>query len=331
MKNVKRPIVSVVVPVYNTESYLEECLHSLEKQTLKDMEVILVNDGSTDNSARLLREYAGKDNRFVYVEQLNQGLSVARNTGMEHASGDYLAFLDSDDWLAENALYVLCGIAAKTRADIVSGNTLAVHPDGRVQSWERRCREVFAKGSVVEGETYFYKVMDNRCYVPMVYNYLYRREFLMEYGFGFEPGLIHEDELWTPQVLTAARKIAIADIDFYYYRQREGSIMAATAAQRRIASIVIIIDKLLEYTQKCLSEKKHVAVREAVYERILQIYATACALHPYGTYTTLYDYAGRMLRICSELRRKEAVGRWHEEEILGRMRLYYDQIQMMGV
>ena len=100
MKEVKRPVVSVVVPVYNTEPFLAECLHSLEKQTLTDIEIILVNDGSTDNSGRLLREYAGKDARFVYVEQENQGLSAARNTGMEHASGHYLAFLDSDDWLA---------------------------------------------------------------------------------------------------------------------------------------------------------------------------------------------------------------------------------------
>lgn len=99
MKEVKRPVVSVVVPVYNTEPFLAECLHSLEKQTLTDIEIILVNDGSTDNSGRLLREYADKDARFVYVEQENQGLSAARNTGMEHASGHYLAFLDSDDWL----------------------------------------------------------------------------------------------------------------------------------------------------------------------------------------------------------------------------------------
>ena len=124
MKEVKRPVVSVVVPVYNTEPFLAECLHSLEKQTLTDIEIILVNDGSTDNSGRLLREYAGKDARFVYVEQENQGLSAARNTGMEHASGHYLAFLDSDDWLAENALVdVFCFTVFVT---IFSGITATV-------------------------------------------------------------------------------------------------------------------------------------------------------------------------------------------------------------
>ena len=301
MKEVKRPVVSVVVPVYNTEPFLAECLHSLEKQTLTDIEIILVNDGSTDNSGRLLREYAGKDARFVYVEQENQGLSAARNTGMEHASGHYLAFLDSDDWLAENALQVLCAIAAKTRTDIVSGNTLAVHADGQVQSWERRGRELFATGTVVSGSTYFSRVMDCRCYVPMVYNYLYRRDFIEQNGFRFEPGLVHEDELWTPQVLTTAQKITVADI----------------------------IEKLLEYSRKHLFEKKYREAKEALYVRLLQIYSTACTLHPDGTYTTLYDRAGEMLRVCEELRRQESLGRWYSEEILNRMKLYYDRLQTM--
>ena len=288
MKEVKRPVVSVVVPVYNTEPFLAECLHSLEKQTLTDIEIILVNDGSTDNSGRLLREYAGKD-----------------------------------------ALQVLCAIAAKTRTDIVSGNTLAVHADGQVQSWERRGRELFATGTVVSGSTYFSRVMDCRCYVPMVYNYLYRRDFIEQNGFRFEPGLVHEDELWTPQVLTTAQKITVADIDFYYYRQREGSIMTATAAGRRIASIQLIIEKLLEYSRKHLFEKKYREAKEALYVRLLQIYSTACTLHPDGTYTTLYDRAGEMLRVCEELRRQESLGRWYSEEILNRMKLYYDRLQTM--
>ena len=95
MEEVKRPVVSVVVPVYNTEPFVAECLQSLEKQTLTDIEIILVKDGSTDNSGRLLREYAGKDARFVFMwNRRIEGLSAARNTGMEHASGHYLAFLE---------------------------------------------------------------------------------------------------------------------------------------------------------------------------------------------------------------------------------------------
>ena len=119
MKEVKRPVVSVVVPVYNTELFLGECLYSLEKQTLTDIEIILVNDGSTDNSGELLREYAGKDARCVYVEQANQGLSAARNTGIEYASGHYLAFLDSDDWITPDATESLVRAAVEDDCDLV--------------------------------------------------------------------------------------------------------------------------------------------------------------------------------------------------------------------
>lgn len=328
MKEVKRPVVSVVVPVYNTEPFLAECLHSLEKQTLTDIEIILVNDGSTDNSGRLLREYAGKDARFVYVEQENQGLSLHEIPEWNMLPGIIWHF-----WTVMTGwqrmlcrCYVLC---SEDRTDIVSGNTLAVHADGQVQSWERRGRELFATGTVVSGSTYFSRVMDCRCYVPMVYNYLYRRDFIEQNGFRFEPGLVHEDELWTPQVLTTAQKITVADIDFYYYRQREGSIMTATAAGRRIASIQLIIEKLLEYSRKHLFEKKYREAKEALYVRLLQIYSTACTLHPDGTYTTLYDRAGEMLRVCEELRRQESLGRWYSEEILNRMKLYYDRLQTM--
>ena len=95
--------------------------------------------------------------------------------------------------------------------------------------------------------------------------------------------------------------------------------MTATAAGRRIASIQLIIEKLLEYSRKHLFEKKYREAKEALYVRLLQIYSTACTLHPDGTYTTLYDRAGEMLRVCEELRRQESLGRWYSEEILNRM------------
>ena len=93
------PIVSVVVPVYNVENYLSNCLESIMKQTMKDIEIILVNDGSTDGSGEICKKYADKDNRIKYVEQRNQGVSVARNIGMDVAIGGYILFVDSDDEL----------------------------------------------------------------------------------------------------------------------------------------------------------------------------------------------------------------------------------------
>ena len=95
--------VSIIVPVYNVEKYLSKCLESLINQTLKDIEIICVNDGSTDNSLSILKEYANKDSRIKIIDKQNEGVSVARNTGIEVATGEYLIFVDSDDYLVENA------------------------------------------------------------------------------------------------------------------------------------------------------------------------------------------------------------------------------------
>ena len=96
------PKVSVIIPVYNVEKYLRECLDSVVNQTIKDIEIICVNDGSTDGSLDILNEYCSNDDRFVIINQENQGLSVARNNGLNSASGDYIAFIDSDDYLLNN-------------------------------------------------------------------------------------------------------------------------------------------------------------------------------------------------------------------------------------
>ena len=93
------PKISVIIPVYNVEKYLRECLDSLLNQTFKDIEIICVNDGSTDGSLNILNEYASKDSRFIIINQNNQGLSAARNNGLNVAKGDYVAFLDSDDYI----------------------------------------------------------------------------------------------------------------------------------------------------------------------------------------------------------------------------------------
>ena len=101
------PKYTVVIPVYNVEAYLRQCLDSVAHQTFPDWEAICVNDGSTDGSATILEDYASKDGRFKIVAQPNRGLSAARNTGMDAAKGEYILFLDSDDWLEPNALEVL--------------------------------------------------------------------------------------------------------------------------------------------------------------------------------------------------------------------------------
>ena len=111
--------ITVILPVYNVEKYLKQCLDSIVNQTFKDFECLCVNDGSTDNSLSILQEYAQKDKRFKIITQKNGGTSVARNTGIKHTNTKYLTFIDSDDWITENYLEILYNKIEETNADIV--------------------------------------------------------------------------------------------------------------------------------------------------------------------------------------------------------------------
>ena len=222
MKEVKRPVVSVVVPVYNTEPFLAECLHSLEKQTLTDIEIILVNDGSTDNSGRLLREYAGKDARFVYVEQENQGLSAARNTGMEHASGHYLAFLDSDDWLVPNATELLVQKAEEMQCQLVIapfyrvlGRVVIVN--GHIREEKKISLQAFALQLMKAPANFYYGVMWNK---------LYRRDLIVEWNIRCAPDIQWcEDFIFNLHYLQHVQQVYVLQQPIYYYVKRRDSLV----------------------------------------------------------------------------------------------------------
>lgn len=314
-------MISVIVPVYNVEPYLEECLHSLEKQTFSDIEVILVNDGSTDGSVAILQNYVERDTRFVYFEQPNQGLSAARNTGMLNATGDYIAFVDSDDWLSLTALQELHDIASLFNADIVAGNVMAVHSDRTIASWGRRGQDLLPVATPIRGVDYFSMVMEKRCYVMMVYNYLYKRAFLQNWNFRFEQ-VIHEDELWTPQILIAASTVVVADADFYYYRQRINSLTTTCNNELRVTSLLTIINKLLLYVKEELTGEKYIEAHECLCVRILQLYIQACSLD--GRKAALYDKTGDVLALANQLNKWELMGKQLTQTILAQTRLFYN-------
>lgn len=317
----RTPKISIIVPVYNVELYLEECLHSLEKQTFSDIEVILVNDGSLDGSAAILRKYVEKDVRFVYFEQSNQGLSAARNVGLLNAIGDYIVFVDSDDWLSLTALQELYDIALLFDADVVAGNVLTVQADHTISSWGRRARDFLPVASPMQGVDYFSMVMEKGCYIMMVYNYLYKRTFLQSRDFHFE-SIIHEDELWTPQVLIAAPIVVVADIDFYYYRQRADSLTASCNNGLRVASLLFIVDKLLLYVEGMMNEGKYQDACECLCVRILHLYALACSLDSYKA--LLYDKAGKVLMLANQFDKWKLRGEQLTQKILNQIRLFYN-------
>lgn len=227
--------VSVIVPVYKVEKYLGNCIEKLCAQTLEDIEIILVDDGSPDTCPQICDEYAEKDGRIRVIHKPNGGVSAARNDGLNIAEGEYVIFCDSDDWMEENACEVLYGRAAETGSDAVIGDVYQVTGDTRKNT-------VFYKNEfVTEDREYIDKLIQAdiyRTYCPDPpesgpafgyggpWNKLVRRKLLTDSGIQFDVRLkgIFDDIQYTAHVLNAAQKIAYIQVPVYNYRLVTSSI-----------------------------------------------------------------------------------------------------------
>lgn len=212
--------VSIIIPVYNVERYLEKCLDSVLGQSMEDIEIVLVNDGSTDGSAEICRKYAGKDPRIVLINQENAGLSAARNTGFRHSSGEYILYVDSDDYIRPDSCERLYEAACELDCDIIAANEIKVVNGEEIPGERRRLPEK----KIVTGKEFYVTSLRLGGMSPCVQFSLYRRAFLAGSGISFKEGILHEDELWTPQVLLKAASLACLELPFYYHLCREGSI-----------------------------------------------------------------------------------------------------------
>jgi glycosyltransferase involved in cell wall biosynthesis len=213
--------LSIIVPVYNVEEYILECVQSLCNQTLKDIEIIVVDDGSTDNSINIVKEF--KDKRIKIVTQQNGGLSSARNTGMKVAKGEYITFVDSDDYIGIKTAYEeMYNIAIRENSDIVAGNCLWYYSEEKKYKMDRKMTS-FCKSPMQSEEFFIQCLKTKRVYVPVWLN-IYKRNLLIDNNLYFKQGIYHEDEEFTPRVLLMAELVSIYNKEFYIYRQRENSI-----------------------------------------------------------------------------------------------------------
>ena len=239
------PRFSIIVPVYNVERYVGECVESLRRQTFDDFEVVCVNDGSTDRSVEVARRAAGEDARFVFVDRANGGLSAARNTGLEAATGDYVCFLDSDDRYVPDALERLARVLADDDLDVLdfSAATFYETPDmQQVHEESYDYRDPIP--GVHDGQDLFVLYWEKVQFVSSACFHAIRRSLLEDHGLTFCEGLLHEDELFTPILYAYAQRAAYLDEQLYERRVRPGSIMASPAKMRRLRSLVAI-DALL--------------------------------------------------------------------------------------
>lgn len=214
--------VSIIVAIYNIENELKDCLNSLKKQTYTDLEVLMVDDGSTDNSSRIARKFASNDSRFIYLRKKNGGLSDARNYGLDLASGSLLMFVDGDDYLTDYAIELVVDSFSKSeRLDVMLCNAFVLK-DGKLEEHNKDLHILTPK----PGHEILKILLDKKAYKPTVWCNVYSAEFIRKNSLYFVKGLIHEDEEWLPRVLLKAKKVIYCPIKFYTYKaDRSDSIM----------------------------------------------------------------------------------------------------------
>jgi glycosyltransferase involved in cell wall biosynthesis len=212
-------LISVIVPVYKVEPYLRRCVDSILAQTFVDFELILVDDGSPDQCPAICDEYAAKDSRIKVIHQPNGGLSDARNKGLANAKGNYIGFVDSDDWIDPNYYEKLLKTLIQFNADIACAGIRRVHMDDVTVM-------VSYKQKVLSG--FCSKIASQQC--GSVWNKLFRRSVIYgeETFLKFPSGVYYEDNLFMLETLQAAKKIALAADCYYYYRFNSSSITASS-------------------------------------------------------------------------------------------------------
>lgn len=229
-------LISVVVPVYNVEKYLDKCVASIVNQTYKNLEIILVDDGSTDSSPAICDEWAQKDNRIKVIHKKNGGLSSARNAGIELASGDYLAFVDSDDYISRNMCLKLYESLLKENADMSICGVEKVYSDGRKSEF----------GNIPDGrltQKMFFDSMQGKCGWCWVvaWNKLYKK-YIFE-DLRYPDGKLYEDDFIIHKIISKTKAIAAVSDSMYYYYQRSGSIISGAYTINNLDSVEAMLQR----------------------------------------------------------------------------------------
>ena len=244
----KLPLISVIIPVYNVEKYLEECVNSVLVQTYKNIEIILVDDGSTDSSGQLCDSFAEKHSNIKVIHQKNAGLSDARTAGLQRTTGKYVYFLDSDDYIAETALEKLCLIAEADASDIVffdAHSFLDENRDAEIKQTYLRMHKYMAQSGIIV----FKQMQLYEEYHSAVWAMLLKREFLLKNSISFISGIYYEDMAFTFEALCLAEKVSQCAECLYFRRYRQNSIMTSKKNIKYFDSTVILYKHILQFIE----------------------------------------------------------------------------------
>lgn len=256
-------LISIVIPVYNVEKYLQECISSIKNCDKDKIEIIFVDDGSTDQSGIICKNYSEKNYNVKYVRQENKGLSEARNTGIRKATGEYILFLDSDDYLYPNALeQIQNDITMNNECDFYIGRAYEFLDGDKKYDLCQMDYDLIKEKTPIE---IFQRLDKNPEFWFAAWLIIIRRQFLLENTLFFKSGIYHEDELWVPTVFVKASSIGMLNYGFYCYRKnREGSIVSAPKIKREFDKLIIVeeFDKidLLENKKIYIIRKRQAAL-----------------------------------------------------------------------
>ena len=231
---------SIIVPAYNTEKYIDKCLKSIFSNTYKNFEVIIVNDGSTDKTEDIINKYIKKYDNIIYIKQKNMGLSLARNNGVRKATGDYLLFIDSDDYVEKNLLENI----NKNIDDLdVLRYQLNIVFNDKIIPYEEK------EFNVTDGIDAFEKIVKYK-FIEMAALYVINRKYYLDNNFMFEKDVYHEDYGLLPLVIATAKKVKSINYLGYNYVQRDGSIMSSndtSKMKKKMDDMLFLFTKAIKY------------------------------------------------------------------------------------
>lgn len=241
-------MISIIIPVFNVEQYLDTCVESVRKLNT-DVEIILVDDGSTDRSGMLCDTWAEKDSRVRVIHQKNGGLSAARNTGIQNAQGEYLLFLDSDDFLdPEQTDRMLAEI--QPGVNVLLGLYRNYYSND--ESYEpESCASFLSMEGAVPMEQFLAQIpSDGRSSILTAWRFVCNREFLLQHDLLFLPGIYHEDEEWTSRLFCHAESVTVTHQYFYQYRQNRAGAITSSVKPKHLMDSFAIIERMEKLRQE---------------------------------------------------------------------------------
>jgi len=246
--------VSVIIPVYNTEKYLREALDSIVNQTLKEIEIITIDDGSTDSSLEILNEYAKKDKRIIVYSQENHGLSKTRNFGLNICKGNYIYFFDSDDILHQTALEETYNKSEKYNLDLCFFDAELFYEDNVSDLYYDYLRCHLLEDRTYNGLEIVKLLLDINKYRASACLYITKTEYWLRNKVYFE-NIIHEDELYGSLLFLQADRVGFINNTFFKRRVRSSSIVTSSYSEKNLYAYFFTVDKLLGFSKKDVKYK----------------------------------------------------------------------------